>query len=137
MIDGGGMLYASIYWPKGGLVQDFVDGVKQYIIKLLRKTDVYLIFDRYRDFSIKSDTRLERIGKFQRSHSLSLTTPLPTRDVALRSIQTKVNLISLIVKELMQTIVEGSFENKLVVTTQENIPEQAHLGQLIKRSDIG
>ena len=85
LIDGCAMLHAAIYWPKGGKVSDLIDGIKSCVSKYLHKSDVFLIFDRYLDFSIKSDTRIERVGQFLRSHNLCLSTPLPAKEIALSS----------------------------------------------------
>ena len=46
-----------IHWPNRGIVQDFVDNFTSYIMAKVDKSDVYLVFDRYHDFSIKSGTR--------------------------------------------------------------------------------
>ena len=58
------MLHAAVHWPKDGLVSNFVESVKYFRNKTAVSTDVYLIFDRYSDYSIKSETRQKRIGKF-------------------------------------------------------------------------
>ena len=70
------MLYSAVHWPKEGLVREFVDRVTSYIFKILKASDVYLAFDRYVDSSIKSATRLQRIGNIKRSHKISMETPL-------------------------------------------------------------
>ena len=74
VVDGGGMLHSSIHWPKDGSVKDLAKGVEIYVSRLLQHSDVYVIFDRCFDKSIKSDTRLQRIGNFKRSHQLSIET---------------------------------------------------------------
>ena len=66
-------------WPVEGTVQDLVTGVEKYIEKMANTADVYLVFDRYMPFSIKSDTRMERVGALRRKHTLSLGGPLPTK----------------------------------------------------------
>ena len=60
-VDGRCMLHSSIHWPKDGSVKDLAKGVEKYVSRLLHHSDVYVIFDRYFDKSIKSDTRLQRI----------------------------------------------------------------------------
>ena len=62
LIDGCAMLHSAIHWPKGGKVEDLLAGLRSYISKKLLKSDVYLIFDRYKEFSIKSDTRQKKVG---------------------------------------------------------------------------
>ena len=59
IVDGGGMIHSSIHWPKEGLVEDLVKGIEHYISKIIKTSDGYLVFDRYFDYSIKSETRLK------------------------------------------------------------------------------
>ena len=68
LIDGGGLLH-KLHWLTGGAVKDLIDGIERYIRKLIPCSDVYIIFDRYKVNSIKSDAR---IGTFQRTHQLTL-----------------------------------------------------------------
>ena len=70
LIDGHAMLHSAIHWPKGGKVEDLLAGLQSYISIKLLKSDVYLIFDRYKEFSIKSDTRQETLDQFRCSHTL-------------------------------------------------------------------
>ena len=37
-----------ISWPMSGTVQDYLDRFHSHIQELLKKTDVYLVFDRYK-----------------------------------------------------------------------------------------
>ena len=76
IIDGGGLMH-KVYWPTDGMVKYLVDGVEKYIKMFIFDSDVFLIFDRYKADSIKSDTRSARIGSFQRSYQLSLDRELP------------------------------------------------------------
>ena len=62
------MLQSSVYLPKKGLVEDLVSSVEYYLSIFINVADVYLIFDRYLENSIKSDTRLKRIRTYQHSH---------------------------------------------------------------------
>ena len=128
-IDGCAALYSAIHWPKGGKVSDLIEALRCYISRLICKSDVYLIFDRYFDFSIKSDTRIERLGTFLRSHSLSLSAPLPPREITMKSTKTKVQLIQLISKELISIFTSASTHNKLIITSKEDCPQQTYLGQ--------
>ena len=99
IIDGGGMLH-KVHWPPNGVVKDLVNGIDHYVRMLMLNTDVYLIFDRYKTGSIKSDTRTARVGAFRRSHHLSLERELPPKDMVLPFSSTKENLIELISSEL-------------------------------------
>ena len=66
VIDGGGMLH-KVHWPPYAIVKDLVDGIDHYVRMLMLNTDAYLIFDRYKTGSIKSDTKTASVGAFQRS----------------------------------------------------------------------
>ena len=54
VIDGYALLWK---WPSEGTVNDFVTDVKNRVKKYLDKTDMYLVFDCYYDFSTKSVAR--------------------------------------------------------------------------------
>ncbi len=59
-----------------------------------RKADVFLVFDRYYDYSIKSYTRTSRkIKKAHTGHKLRTTTPLPSQQTILTTTENKVQLI--------------------------------------------
>ena len=65
VIDGGGMLH-KVHWPPNSIVKDLVDGIHHYVRMLMLNTDVYLIFDRYKTGSIKSDTKTAgALGHFE------------------------------------------------------------------------
>ena len=63
--------------------------VKRYNFKILKDADVYLAFDRYYENSIKSATRLQRIGNIKHSHKITIETPLPAKCISLSSNKTK------------------------------------------------
>ena len=44
-------------WPMSGTVQDYLDRFRDHTQKFLKKTDVYLVFDRYKADSTKASTR--------------------------------------------------------------------------------
>ena len=56
VIDGSALLW-TVHWPADGSVADFIVNVKKRIASYLTDSDVYLIFDRYHEYSIKSTTR--------------------------------------------------------------------------------
>ena len=91
VIDGCAML-------QGGKADDLIKTVRSYISKKLSTSDVYLIFDRYKDFSIKSDTRLERLGQF----------PLPTKEVTLKATKTMKQLIPMVASDLLDNLHHNS-----------------------------
>jgi len=73
----------AINRPKGVEVRELVDVVSACIFQILKETDVYLIFDRYYTFSIKSETRRYRQGMYIKEHKLTETTQLPSKEAAL------------------------------------------------------
>ena len=63
-----------------------------------------------------------------RSHSLSLSAPLPPREITMKSTKTKVQLIQLISKDLISIFTSASTHNKLIITSKEDCPQQTYLG---------
>ena len=135
IIDGNAMLHSAIHWPKSACVSHFIEGVKVYIFKLLAICDIYLIFDRYYEFSIKSDTRRERIGAFMKDHKLSLNTPLPPKEATMTSSKNKIQIIELINKELLSAAISLRSCTKLI-TSMDPTPTQVHLGLQTQRVDL-
>ena len=95
VIDGSALLW-TIHWPEDGSVADFIANVKKRIAFYLTNSDVYLIFDRYHDYSIKSKTRDGRETGVTRKHHLLRTTKLPAQKVVLQSIENKKQLVRII-----------------------------------------
>ena len=62
ILDGCAILWV-ISWPTAGTVEDFIMNILSYIFKQMKQCDIYLIFDRYYDDSIKYATRNSRAGK--------------------------------------------------------------------------
>ncbi|CAM1304979.1 Uncharacterised protein at_DN2341 [Pycnogonum litorale] len=78
VIDGSAVLWV-IHWPANGTARDFVVNFKQYIQQKLTSSDVYLVFDRYQDFSTKSTTRCNRTTERKQNTSTgSRYTSTPT-----------------------------------------------------------
>ena len=91
IIDGGRMLHLI------KRVWSYVKGIAEY-------STVYLVFDRYKEYSIKSDTRYAKTNwtdKKERSYTLTLNGPLPPKEVCLASNETKKCLIELISEEVI------------------------------------
>ena len=59
VFDGSAVLWVS-HWPLNGKVRDYVANFRKYIEQKLEVSDVYLVFDRYREYSTKSTTRSGR-----------------------------------------------------------------------------
>ena len=81
VLDGCAILWC-IAWPTScptnqALVKDFVESFKKYLQQQLRWGDVYLVFDRYIEFSTKYSTRKFRGTGGCRVFQLSASGPLP------------------------------------------------------------
>ena len=64
ILDGSAVLY-HLHWPKDARINDFVDVFIEYVKKYFEVSSMYLTFDRYRDYSIKEQTRLEGLSSIQ------------------------------------------------------------------------
>ena len=135
IIDGGGMLHAKIHWPSEGTVNDLVKGIWNYIKKNTEQSIVYLIFDRYMDYSIKSDTRIERVGQMKRKYTFTLHGPLPPKDVCMSSNESKENLIEVIAKELLNCAIKCMNAN-VIITSKNPTTVQSNCGMEILRHDM-
>ena len=93
VVNGCALLW-SVSWPKAENVISLVNVFNDYVMKFLHKSNVFLIFNRYHDYSSKGVTRQDRIGNARCSHNLSLSNPLPTKQVTLHLIETKNSLSS-------------------------------------------
>ena len=67
VIDGSALLW-TVHWPADGSVADFIVNVKKWIASYLTNSNIYFIFDRYHEYSIKSTTRDGRESKITRKH---------------------------------------------------------------------
>ena len=99
IVDGCAMLYA-VYWPTDGTVEDLLQSIKTYLKQYDEASTLYLIFDRYFEFSPKGGTRQSRAAKMMNNHELFPGAPLPAQKNVLGSYITKQKLILLIVEEL-------------------------------------
>jgi len=72
------MLYVS-KWPANGTVNDFLNNFKA----LMKMYHVFLVFDRYNEFSTKSVTRSMRQSKVSKTHTLTKDMIFPAQSVAL------------------------------------------------------
>ncbi len=54
-LDGCAVLWV-VPWPTGGTVQDFLNNFRRHIQSHLDSSDIYLLFDRYKEGSIKDST---------------------------------------------------------------------------------
>lgn len=133
IIDGCAMLYA-VYWPPAGTVADLIQSVMGYINQYKEAPTIYLIFDRYFEFSPKGGTRQSRAAKFMNNHELFLTAPLPAQKNVLGSYTTKQNLIILIVEQLRMHYEEQN-ETKMIITGP-TASTQSCSGSSVERDDL-
>jgi len=97
---------------------------------------VYLVFDRYFEYGIKSDTRTECINSLLRAHTLSLENPLPRKDECMSSNETKEQLINIISKELSVRMRTKNFTHKFIVTSKKQVTVETQYGQMNERIDL-
>ena len=136
IIDGSAMLWV-IPWPTHGKVQDYVDKAVTWTFRKVQESDVYLVFDRYMEYSIKDNTRNTRQKGASRQHRLTLTMLLPPQKVLLTVTQNKIQLIDLNVAALQKE--KDQFKlcgQKLVVTGRDPIPVEINKGVVIRRCDL-
>lgn len=138
VLDGSAVLWV-VHWPAKGVIADFVLNFKPYIAKMLVDSDVYLIFDRYRDYSTKSVTREVRECEVRRVYQLTENTPLPSQKAVLTVAANKKQLMSIICNDIVK---DASFccrhtsTNKLVITGSSNVTTEIHRGVVIARPDF-
>lgn len=142
ILDGCAVLWC-IAWPASSttnqaLVQNYVESFKQYLYRWLSFGDVYLVFDRYFEFSTKYSTRKVRGPGGCRLFQLSLNSPLPPQKQVLSVSGNKRQLIQIIVEALLtDAVVPGGFQSRLIITGQESVPiEIAPNGVVINREDL-
>ena len=139
VIDGSAILYILQWPPMTGTVGDFVKKYRNYVERRLASCDVYLVFDRYRDYSTKSVTRISRGAQLSRVHQLTNTMPIPPQKVILTIPENKQQLIALIVEDLSQNVVMPANVNvcrRLVVTGEDAVPVEITSVARIHREDL-
>lgn len=131
-----------IAWPTSShtsqaLVRDYVESFKKYLQLHLNLGDVYLVFDRYIEFSTKCSARKARGPGGCRVYKLSPNS-LPPQKQILTVAENKKQLIQIIVETLIsEAVVSGSYQSKLIITGQEYTPiEIAPGGVVIRQADL-
>ena len=139
VIDGCAIFYVLSWPPSSGTVGDLVVTYRAYIEKRPKTYDVYLVFDRYREFSTKSVTRASRGAHISRVHQLTTAMPIPPQKVILTDLENKRQLIALIVEDLCQNVTfpQGvNLNRRLVVTGEDPIPVEITPVAKILREDM-
>ena len=97
--------------------------------------DVYLIFDRYYNYSIKSNTRAARVKSFTRGHNLFRQSPVLSKDDTLSCAKSKVQLM----KQISTGLVDIGLteKNRLVITSNNHCPTELKDEKKTLRSDLG
>ena len=135
VIDGSAIFW-TIEWPKQGTVTDLMDTMYEFIESQLMFHDVYFVFDRYYEYSVKGSTRENRVSNIANHHHFSLSTPLPSREKALSSSSNKQQLIDITVSFVSQKVADGKFVNTLVITGSDETPLEITAGSLNQREDL-
>ncbi len=106
----------------------------------LQTADVYLIFDRYCEYSTKGVTRGARTNEACRVHQLDLNTELPPQKVVLTVTENKKQLMHILFSELVKNKSfhqKNTQKHKLVITGQDKTPvEISNGGVIINRRDM-
>ena len=132
-LDGCAVLWV-VPWPAGGTVQDFLNNVRRHIQSHLDSSDVYLLFDRYKEGSIKESTRNYRDQGASRVYSLRPTAKRPSQKVVLTVSSNNTQLIDLILTELIYH--KDMLNGKLVITGNDPVPIQINQGVVSRRDDM-
>ena len=112
VIDGCAIIWV-ITWPSSGTVRDYCNAFCSYILKRLDLSDIYLIFERYNEDTIKKGTRQSRAKSGSRIRKLNMTSPLLSQSVILSVTKNKIQIIKYIIQTLIDTVTEQSHKNKL------------------------
>ena len=120
VIDGSAILHLISWLPSSG---DCVVKFRYCIEKQLQSYDVYLVFDRYRDYSTHCVTRASRGAQLSRAHQL-LHSYAHTNTIGYPNLtipDTKCQLIGFIVDDLCSNTVFPETQNfrRLVVTGED------------------
>ena len=83
-------------------IHDCVMNVKDNVRNILKKADVYLVFDRYKPYSTKIVTRSGRTTQASRIHQLILEMQLLAQKAVRTVTENKQQLTKLICSELTQ-----------------------------------
>ena len=142
VLDGYAILWV-IQWPSNtgkekAQVKDFIDSFVSFILYKMQEADIYLVFDRYLDYSTKTSTRQARGTGGCKTFQLLYASPLPTQTQVLNNSKNKKQLIALIVEKLIERLTEqdDEFQHKLVVTGQNPCPVELFNGLCIQRQDL-
>ena len=138
VLDGSAVLWV-VHWPAKGVVADYVENFKKFLEGKLQDSDVYLVFDRYREYRTKSVTQEVRECEASRPYQLTESTPLPSQKAVLTVTANKQQLISIICMNIINDEkfhLSHASRNKLVITGSSNTSTEIYKGVVIQRRDI-
>ena len=95
-----------------------------------------LIFDRRKDYSIKSKTRSFRAGAASREYQLSLDMPLPPQFVMLTGTRNKEQLIEFIVSELTKKVQGYKHPTSLIIAGKSPVPVEIKGSSTVMCQDL-
>ena len=133
IIDGCALLWV-ISWPSRGVVQDYIDNFIHYIKQKLAKGDVYPVFDRYNEYSIKDAARCCREETGSKKYKLRPDRTLPKKTTILTVTTNKVQLTDVICQQLCVKIEnlpsseEGTMHAQICPNRERSIPNGNQLG---------
>ena len=140
ILDGCAFLWC-VAWPTSSptsqaLVRDYVESIKKYLQLHLSLGDVYIVFDRYIEFSTKCSARKARGPGGCRVYKLSANSLLPPQKQILTVAENKKQLIQIIVETLIsEGVVPESYQSRLIImyTGQEYTPIEIAPGGVVIR----
>jgi hypothetical protein len=94
LVDASQLLY-HIVWPSSGTVGDLTKGMATRLVKY-GKAETYVIFDQYDGVSAKDHERKRRAGGGSHEYQMTLTSPLPGREIIMKNTQNKQKLSQLL-----------------------------------------
>ena len=91
---------------------------------------MYLIFDRYYDYSIKGTTRAARAKNIALHHKLELGRPVPSRNATLGSTLNKTQQIERVSEYIASEIVKHPTLNRIFITSAKHTPTLVYRGEI-------
>lgn len=132
-LDGFEMMWI-VHWPTTGIIMDYVNAFIHHVLtKLTVLSNVFVVFDKYHENSIKNNTRIARATGLHHSkrHVITLARPIPSRDGVLNVPHNKDQLIEIITEELL-----GRIQGLRLPTCQTALLSHEHLIPLLKSSKV-
>ena len=134
VVDGCAFLWSTL-WPTKGCVNGFINSYIERLLRLLKDSDVYLVFDRYFQFSIKCATRSDCGKSSLRAFNVNLSIPLPLQADILNHIGNKKQLIEIIVCQLTEILQTRNFMYCLLITAKDAVPIELKDGELAYKEE--